>query len=73
MGGSLECESEYGRGSRFEATVSLEKTLSTSSVSGEPAPAPSPLQPGRPVEDPPPHRPAPPPGPRRRRLSLIHI
>ena len=33
MGGEIKVESEYGRGSRFEASLALEKTLSMSSAS----------------------------------------
>jgi len=71
MGGDIRCESEYGRGSRFDVTVGLEKTLSTSSVNDEcasssssqsraAAAAASPLlnnAHGKPMPPPPPRRP----------------
>ena len=37
MGGEIKCESEYGRGSRFEASIALEKTPSMASIDDLPA------------------------------------
>ena len=37
MGGEIKCESEYGRGSRFEVSIALEKTPSMASIDDLPA------------------------------------